>query len=92
MNPPGAFQPNINSSNFSLVCVIYRTDVVNDQVIITLSTPAGVSLNVTGGFRTIAFDAVRYRKPLRYIWGFDLPVLAAVMMVFFKTSNTAAVS
>ena len=92
MNPPGAFQPNINALYFSLVCVIYRTDVVNDQVIITLSTPAGVSLNVTGGFRTIAFDAVRYRKPLRYIWGFDLPVLAAVMMVFFKTSNTAAVS
>src|ERR1700686_95431 len=41
MNPPGAFQPNINSSNFSLVCVIYRTDVVNDQVIITLLTPCG---------------------------------------------------
>jgi len=28
--------------------VIYRTDVINDQVITTVSTPAGVSLDAIG--------------------------------------------
>jgi hypothetical protein len=38
------------------------------------------------------FDAVQYRKPLRYFSCFEGPVLGAVMIVFFNTSNTAAVS
>jgi hypothetical protein len=63
MNPPGAFQPNINALYFSLVCVIYRTEVVNDQVITTLSTPGGRFAQRDRRFRPIAFDAVRYRKP-----------------------------
>ena len=71
--------------------MIYRTEAINDQVITTLSTRRA------GYFgsrmpRNASLMRCNIADPLRYFCDSEVPVLEAVMIVFFSTSNTAAVS